>query len=93
MKKRLPTLYYLIPLVYILVIGFFVYMQFRSRESFQDNLGRLVVTGSYSKSLSGAKLIRDITVSCNDVRLRFGRRKLLLKDPGPARSRRLRVLA
>ena len=93
MKKRLPTLYYLIPLVYILVIGFFVYMQFRLRESFQDNLGPLVVTGSYSKSLSGRKMIRDITVSCNDVRLRFGRRKLLLKDPGPARSRRLRVLA
>jgi hypothetical protein len=91
MKKRLPTLYYLIPLVYVLVIVFFVFMQFRAREGFQENLGALSLSGSYSKSLVGGKQIRDVTVSCNGVRLRFGR--VLLEDPGPARSRRLRVLS
>jgi hypothetical protein len=91
MKKRLPTLYYVIPVVYLLVIAFFVLMQFRSRESFRDDLGALVVSGSYSRSLSAGRQIRELTVSCNDVRLRFGR--LLLQDPGPARSRRLRVLS
>jgi hypothetical protein len=93
MKKRLPTLYYVIPLVYILVIGFFVFMQFRTRESFQENLGALELRGSYSKSLAGGRQIRDLTVSCNGVRLRFAGGRLLLRDPGPARSRRLRVLS
>jgi hypothetical protein len=91
MKKRLPALYYLIPAVYVLVIAFFVFMQFRSRESFQENLGALEVSGSYTKTLSRGRQIRDVTVSCNGVRLRFG--LLLLQDPGPARSRRLRVVS
>jgi hypothetical protein len=93
MKKPLPVLYYVIPAVYVLVIGFFVLMQFRARESFQENLGALGLRGSYSKSLGGARQIRDLTVSCNGVRLRFPGGRLLLRDPGPARSRRLRVLS
>ena len=94
MKKPLPALYYVIPAVYVLVIGFFVLMQFRARESFQENLGgALGLRGSWSKSLGGAKQIRDLTVSCNGVRLRFPGGRLLLRDPGPARSRRLRVLS
>jgi hypothetical protein len=93
MKRRLPALYYLVPAVYVVVIGFFVFMQFRAREGFQDNLGALVVSGSYSKSLSGGRRIREVTVSCNGVRLRFGRRALLLTDLDPARARREGVLA
>jgi hypothetical protein len=93
MKKRLPALYYLIPLVYVLVIGFFVFMQFRAREGFQENLGALELRGSYSKPLGGGRRIRDLTVSCDGVRLRFPGGRLQLSDPGPARSRRLRVLS
>jgi hypothetical protein len=93
MKKRLPALYYLIPLVYVLVIGFFVFMQFRAREGFQENLGALELRGSYSKPLGGGRRIRDLTVSCDGVRLRFPGGRLQLSDPGPIRSRRLRVLS
>jgi hypothetical protein len=93
MKQRLPTLYYIIPLVYVLVIGLFVFMQFRAREGFQENLGALEMHGSYSKSLGGGRRMRDLTVICNGVRLRFAGGRLLLRDPGPARSRRLRVLS
>ncbi len=93
MKKRLPALYYIIPVVYVLVIGFFVFMQFRARESFQENLGALELRGSYSKPLGGGRRIRDLTVSCNGVSLRFPGGRVLLSDPGPARSRRLRVLS
>jgi hypothetical protein len=93
MKKPLPAPYYLIPAVYVLAIGFFVLMQFRARESFQENLGALDLRGSWSKSLGGSRRIRDLTVSCNGVRLRFPGGRLLLRDPGPARSRRLRVLS
>ena len=90
MKKRLPALYYIIPVVYVLVIAFFVFMQFRAREGFQENLGALELSGSYSKPLGGGRRIRDLTVSCDGVRLRFPGGRVLLSDPGPARSRRLR---
>jgi len=93
MKKRLPVLYYLIPLVYVLAILLFVRMQFRAREGFEENLGALELRGSWSRSLAGRRQIRELTVSCNGVRLRFPGGRLELRDPGPARSRRLRVLS
>lgn len=91
MKKRLKTIYYLIPVTYVAVIGFFLFMQFRSQESFQEELGALSLKGSYSKSIGGRRQLRSLTMDCSGVRLELGRQPLLLEDPGPARSRRIRI--
>lgn len=91
MKKRLSSIYYVIPVIYIGVIAFFLYMQFHSRERFQEKIGNLVVAGTYSKTLSGARHIRDIAVTCNDIRLQFGGRSALIAGFGRGQERRIGI--
>jgi hypothetical protein len=93
MRKRFPSIYYIIPIVYVGVIAFFLFMQFHSRERFEERIGALEVSGAYSKALSGGKQIREITLSCNGVRLQIGGRPALLADPVSGQSRRVRILS
>jgi hypothetical protein len=92
MRKRLPRIYYLIPVIYVGVIAFFLYMQFHSRQPFEERIGALAVSGAYSTALSGRKQIRDLMVSCNDVHLEIGGRAVQLLAPASMRSRRIRAV-
>ena len=93
MRKRFSPIYYLIPIVYVGAIAFFLYMQFHSRERFQERIGAIEVSGAYSKSFSGAKRIREIAVTCSEVRLRFAGRPIRLADPASGQSLGIRPLS
>lgn len=93
MRKRFSPIYYVIPIVYVGVIAFFLYMQFHSRERFEERIGALVVSGAYTKALSGGKKLREIVVTCNEVRLRLGDRPIRLTDPASGQSLSIRALS
>jgi hypothetical protein len=93
MRKRFAPIYYIIPIVYIGVIAFFLYMQFHSRSRFEERIGALEVSGAYSKAVSGGKKIRELVVSCDGVRLRLGGRPIRLTDPASGQSLGLRAIS
>jgi hypothetical protein len=93
MRKRLSSVYYVIPIVYVGVIAFFLYMQFHSRERFEERIGSLEVSGSYTKALSGGKKIREIVVNCNGVLLRVAGRPIRLTDLASSQSLGIRALS
>jgi hypothetical protein len=93
MRKRFSRLYYLIPIVYVGVIAFFLYMQFHSRERFEERLGSIEVSGAYTKALSGGKKIRELVVNCNGVLLRLAGRPIRLTEPPSSQSLGIRALS
>ncbi len=93
MRKRFSPVYYVIPIVYVGVIAFFLYMQFLSRQRFEERIGALQVSGAYTKALSGGKKIREIVVTCNEVRLRLGGLPIRLTDPASGQSLSIRALS
>ena len=68
MKRKLSPIYYIIPVVYIGVILFFVFMQFQAREEFNEQVGGLSVSGVYAKTLGGAKRMRQLEMRFHDLR-------------------------
>jgi hypothetical protein len=81
-KRKLSYLYYLIPVLYVGVIGLFLLLQFSAREGFQEKVGSLSVTGSRShRGLFGSGDIASAAVSFNDLVFNFDKRHpLLLRD-------------
>lgn len=69
MKRKLSTIYYIIPVLYIGVILFFVFMQFQAREEFDESVGSLSVSGVYAKTLGGGQRMRYIEVRFHDLQM------------------------
>jgi hypothetical protein len=80
--RKLAPLYYLIPVIYVGVIVLFLLLQFSARESFQEKVGNLLVSGSLSRrGLFGSGDIASAAVAFNDLVFDFDKRNpLLLRD-------------
>ncbi len=79
MKRRLSTLYYVIPVVYLGVILLLVYLQFRGKESFEERVGNLTVTGkTYSRGILGKGGPTDLKVSLDGLSIFFSPRSPLI---------------
>jgi hypothetical protein len=89
MKRKLSPIYYIIPVVYIGVILFFVFMQFQAREEFNEQVGSLSVTGVYAKSLGGAKRIRQLEMRFHDLRMQFSPSSTVIAGFGANREQKL----
>ena len=68
MKGKLSPIYYIIPVVYIGVILFFIFMQFQAREEFGHRVGSLSISGVYVKTLGGGQRLRHLEVRFHDLR-------------------------
>jgi len=71
MKRKLSPIYYIIPVLYIGVICFFIFMQFHSREEFSERVGSLSVSGVYAKTLGGGQRMRHLELGFHDLRVEF----------------------
>ena len=67
MKRKLSPIYYIIPVVYIAVILFFVFMQFQAMEEFAEKVGSLSVSGVYAKTLGGSQRMRHMEMQFHDL--------------------------
>lgn len=93
MKKKLSGLYYLIPVIYVAVIGVFIYMQFQSGERFEEKVGTLTISGTYARSLTGARRLRGIEVRMNDLRLPIDSSSPILAGFGEVREKKIQALS
>ena len=89
MKRKLSPIYYIIPVVYIGVILFFVFMQFLAREEFAEKVGSLSVSGVYAKTLGGAQRMRHLEVQFHDLRMEFSPSSNAIAGFGATRERKL----
>ena len=89
MKRKLSPIYYIIPVVYIGVILFFVFMQFLAREEFTEKVGSLSVSGVYAKTLGGAQRMRHLEVQFHDLRMEFSPSSNAIAGFGATRERKL----
>jgi hypothetical protein len=91
MKRRLSPIYYIIPVLYVSVILFFVYMQFQAREGFEEKVGALAISGGYARSLGGGKRIRHMEVKFHDLRIDLAPSSGAVAGFGQGREKRLAV--
>jgi hypothetical protein len=89
MKRKLSPIYYIIPVVYIGVILFFVFMQFQAREEFGEKVGSLSVSGVYAKTLGGARRIRQLDMQFHDLRMQFSSSSGAIAGFGADREKKL----
>jgi hypothetical protein len=89
MKRKLSPIYYIIPVVYIGVILFFVFMQFLAREEFAEKVGSLSVSGVYAKTLGGAQRMRHLEVQFHDLRMEFSPSSNAIAGFGATREKKL----
>ena len=89
MKRKLSPIYYIIPVVYIGVILFFVFMQFLAREEFAEKVGSLSVSGVYAKTLGGAQRMRHLEVQFHDLQMEFSPSSNAIAGFGATRERKL----
>jgi hypothetical protein len=70
MKKSI--LYWAIPIVYIGVIGLFIYLQFSSVDPFSDKIGSITISGTKTSGTFGrTPQIRELTVQYRGLRFTF----------------------
>ena len=93
MKKRLSSLYYIIPVVYVAVIGLFLYLQFGSGERFEETVGSATVSGRYSRGLTGGPRLRELEVRIGDLRLPIDSGSPILAGFGELRDKRILAVA
>jgi hypothetical protein len=91
MKGKLSPIYYIIPVLYIGVIIFFVFMQFQAREEFSEKVGSLVLSGVYAKALGGGQRMRHLEVQFHDLRMDFSQSSGLIAGFGATRESKLAV--
>jgi hypothetical protein len=91
MKRRLSPIYYIIPVLYVSVIFFFVYMQFQAREGFEENVGALTLSGGYARTLGGGKRIRNMEVKFHDLRIHLAPSSGVVAGFGRGREKSLSV--
>jgi hypothetical protein len=89
MTRKLSPIYYIIPVVYIGVILFFVFMQFLAREEFAEKVGSLSVSGVYAKTLGGAQRMRHLEVQFHDLRMEFSPSSNAIAGFGATREKKL----
>ncbi len=91
MKRRLSPLYYIIPVIYVGVILFFIFMQFQAREEFQEKVGNLSVSGAYAKALGGGQNMKQLEVRFHDLQMEFSQSSGLTADLASTRTKRFSV--
>ena len=75
MKRRLHKAYYLIPVLYIGVILFFLYLQFSAGEAFNEEAGSLSISGISSRGmLIGGREIVELKVNFNELVFLFSKK-------------------
>ena len=89
MKRKLSPIYYIIPVVYIAVILFFVFMQFQAREEFAEKVGSLSVSGVYAKTLGGSQRMRHMEMQFHDLRMEFSPSSNAIVGFGANREKKL----
>ena len=89
MKRKLSPIYYIIPVLYIGVILFFVFMQFQAREEFEKKVGSLSVSGVYAKTLGGGQRMRHIEVRFHDLQMDFSQVSSAITGFGSPREKKL----
>jgi hypothetical protein len=89
MKRKLSPIYYIIPVLYIGVILFFVFMQFQAREEFGEKVGSLSVSGVYAKTLGGGQRMRHIEVRFHDLQMDFSQVSSAIVGFGSLREKKL----
>jgi hypothetical protein len=89
MKRRLSPIYYIIPVVYIAVILFFIFMQFQAREEFAEKVGSLSVSGVYAKTLGGARRMRRLELRFHDLRMELSPSSSAIVGFGASREKEL----
>ena len=89
MARKLSPVYYLIPVIYIAVILFFVFMQFQSKQDFQASVGNLSLSGAYVQALGGGRRLKTIELRFHNLRMHFSRSSALLGGFGPVRQNKL----
>ncbi|MBN1837114.1 MAG: hypothetical protein JW820_14760 [Spirochaetales bacterium] len=93
MKKKLSSLYYVIPVVYVAVIALFVYMQFASGQSFEEKVGTVTISGSYARKLTGGQHLRRIEVRMRDLSLPIDSASPILAGFGEVQDKRIQPVA
>jgi hypothetical protein len=80
MKRRLPILYWLIPLLYLVVIVYFLYAQFSAGQTFNLKVGTLVLSGvSSERTFFRPEGIDELTLRYESLEVSFsGKRPLIL---------------
>jgi hypothetical protein len=86
MKGRLPRTYYLIPVAYVLVIVFFLLMQFQARREFEHRIGNLELRGSYTRTLAGKEKVRRVEARFHGIGLVFSSRGIFAGGFGQIRD-------
>jgi len=89
MKRKFSPIYYIIPVVYIGVILFFVFMQLQAREEFNEQVGSLSLSGVYAKTLGGAKRMRQLEMRFHDLRMHFSPSSNVIVGFGANREKKL----
>ncbi|MBN2552090.1 MAG: hypothetical protein JXB06_04945 [Spirochaetales bacterium] len=89
MKRRLSPIYYVIPVVYIGVILFFLFMQFHARKEFSEKVGSLSVSGVYARTLGGGQRMRHLQVQFHDLRMEFSPSSSAIAGFGASRQKKL----
>ncbi|UCF98593.1 MAG: hypothetical protein JSV89_03425 [Spirochaetaceae bacterium] len=89
MKRKLSPIYYIIPVVYIGVILFFIFMQFQAREKFSERIGSLVVSGVFAKTLGGEQRMRHLEVQFHGLRMEFSASANVIAGFGETRESKL----
>ncbi len=94
MKKKLSSLYYLIPVVYVGFILFFIYLQFNAKEDFGEKVGNLTVSGiTASRTFMGKREISELKVVFDNIGFVFTPSEPLLVEFLNGKSRKLKVQA
>ncbi len=79
MNTRINKAYFLIPIVYIAVIGFLLYMQFSGSRSFQAEVSGISMNGRTHAGAPGKDdEITELSVHCNGINFSFGKNNPLL---------------
>jgi hypothetical protein len=91
MKGRLPRIYYLIPAAYVVVIVFFLLMQFQARHEFEHRVGNLELRGTYSRTLAGKDRVRRVEARFHGVGLLFSSRGIFAGGFGQIRDQAMSV--
>jgi hypothetical protein len=89
MKRKLSRLYYIIPIVYVAVIGLFVFLQFRSGERFEERVGTVALSGTYARALTGGRRLNAIEVRIADLRLLINGGSPILAGFGEVRDKKI----
>ncbi len=90
MAMKRSILYGAIPIVYIGVIGVFVYLQFTNLDPFSDKIGSLAISGTKTSAVLGrTPRIKELTVQYRGLRFSFSDDKTIAIQRGSGRPRNL----